>query len=162
VSDEFSRVGDVSALTAGDAIGTTVSDSGTTALRSLVVGRVAGGSGYLTKFRLMTDQVACVAALRVHFFNVPAPSGAVVGDNVAMTMKYANRSQRLGHVDMPAFATSTVTGSSDTAVSQDFDTRMQFKCATADTSIYYRLETLTTFTPASGQKFFIEVAAEQD
>jgi len=162
VSDETTRPANTTAYTAGDAIGATTSDSGTTALRSLAVGRVVAGSGYLTKFRLMTDQVACVATIRIHFYNVAAPAGAIPGDNVPMTLLYLNKAQRLGHIDMPALATSTVTGTSTAAAAQDFATRMEFKCAAADQNIYYRLETLSAFTPASGQKIYLECAAEQD
>jgi hypothetical protein len=162
VGDETTRPADTTAYTAGDAVSATVSDTGTTVLRSLAVGRVAGGSGYLTKFRVMTDQAACVAAIRLHFYSVNAPASVVVGDNVAMTIKYANKAQRLGHVDLPAMATSTVAGSSDAAIAQELDIRFQFKCANGDQNIYYRYETLTTFTPNSGQKFYLEVAAEQD
>lgn len=162
VGDETTRPADTTAYAAGDAIGATVSDTGTTPLRSLAVGRVEGGSGYLTKFRLVTDQVACVAVVRVHFYSVAAPAGAIPGDNVLMTLLYLNKAQRIGQIDMPPLATSTVAGASTAAEARDFATRMQFKCAVADQNIYYRLETLTVFTPASGQKFYLEVASEED
>jgi hypothetical protein len=162
VSDETIRVADTIPYVAGDVISATVSNTGTTPLRSLAVGRVNGGSGYFTKFRLMTNQVACVAALRIHFFSVPQPTGPIVGDNVAMTFLYANAAYRLGHLDMPSFASTSPVGASDSAVSQDLNTRFHFKCAVADNKIYYRIETLTAFTPISGQKFFLEAAADQD
>ena len=162
VGDETIRPANTTAYTAGDAISADASDSGTTPLRSLAVGRVTGGSGTLAKFRLMTDQAACVAAIRVHLYTVAAPAGAIVGDNVPMTLLYANKAQRIGHIDLPALATSTVAGASTGAASQDLDTRMEIKCAAGDQNIYYRLETLTAFTPASGQKFYLEAQILQD
>ena len=162
VGDETTRPANTTAYTAGDAISADTSDSGTTPLRSLAVGRVTGGSGTLAKFRLMTDQAACVAAVRVHFYTVAAPAGAIVGDNVPMTLLYANKAQRIGHIDLPALATSTVAGASTGAATQDLDTRMEIKCAAGDQNIYYRLETLTAFTPASGQKFYLEAQILQD
>ena len=162
IGDETTRPADTTAYAAGDAISATVSDTGTTALRSLAVGRKVGGTGYLTKFRLMTNQAACVAMIKVHFYNVAAPTGPIVGDNVQMTLLYLNKSQRIGSIILPSLATSTVAGGSTASVAQDDTTRMHFKCAVADQNIYYRLETLSIFTPADSQKFYMEVAAEQD
>ena len=164
IGDETARVSDGNAYAAGDAIGATVSDTGTTVLRALAVGRAAAAqnSGWLTKFRLMTDQVACTARIRVHYYTLAAPTGPIVGDNVQMTILYTNKAQRIGHIDLPAFTTSTVTGSSTAAYSQDIDTRLKFCCASGDANIYYRLETLDGFTPASGQKFYHEVTADLD
>ena len=164
IGDETTRVSDGNAYAAGDAIGSTVSDTGTTVLRSLAVGRAMAvqNSGWLTKFRLMTDQVACVARIRVHLYSVAAPTGPIVGDNVPMTIFYTNKAQRIGHLDLPALSTSTVTGSSTAAYTQDIDTRLKFVCAAGDVNVYYRLETLDIFTPASGQKFYLEVTADLD
>lgn len=160
--DEFTRPADTTAYTAGDAVSATTSDTGTTALRSLTVARKNGGSGTLSKFRLVTDQVANVASYRIHFYTKAAPDAAVVGDNVAMTIKYLNKANRLGHVDMPAMSTSTVVGSSDCAISQELDVRFDFVCDPADTKIYYRIETLTGFTPNNGQKYYLEATSQQD
>lgn len=100
--------------------------------------------------------------IKVHFYNVAAPTGPIVGDNVQMTLLYLNKSQRIGSIILPSLATSTVAGGSTASVAQDDTTRMHFKCAVADQNIYYRLETLSIFTPADSQKFYMEVAAEQD
>jgi len=162
VGDETIRPANTLQYTAGDAISADTSDSDTTPLRSLAVGRVTGGSGTLAKFRLMTDQAACVATIRIHLYTVAAPTGAIVGDNVPMTLLYANKAQRIGHIDLPALATSTVAGASTGAATQDLDTRMEIKCAAGNQNIYYRLETLTTFTPASGQRFYLEAQILQD
>jgi hypothetical protein len=162
-SDETVRLGggDATPYAAGDAIALTTGTSATLALRSLTVARVAGGSGYLTKFRLMTDQAACVAQIRIHFFTVAQPTGPIVGDNIPMTLLYVNAGERIGAVTMPPLATSTVAGTSTGAVSQDIaDTVFAFKCAAIDTKIYYRFETLTAFTPASGQKFWLECLSD--
>lgn len=164
VGDETVRLGggDATPYAAGDAIALTTGTTATSALRSLAVGRIAGGSGYLTKFRLMTDQAACVATIRVHFYTVAQPTGPLVGDNVQMTLLYVNAAQRIGHLDFPAFTTSTVATNSTSAYSQNYVDRLPFQCAVADTNIYYRLETLSVFTPASGQKFYLEVMSGQD
>ena len=167
IGDETTRVSDGNAYAIGDAISATVSDTGTTPLRSLALARVAGGSGYITKIRLMTDQVGCVAQIKVHFYTLAAPTGAVVGDNVPMTLLYLNNACRIGSVVLPALATSTVVGASTAAVAQttkgvNNELPLPFVCAVGDSNIYYRLETLTVFTPASGQKFYLKVTAENN
>ena len=163
VADEFSRPADTTAYAAGDAVSATTSDTGTTALRALSnIGRVQGGTGYITKVRLWTDQVACVANIRVHLYNVAAPATAVVGDNVQMTLKYTNFVQRIGMVDLPALKTSTVATNSTAAEASDTTIRLAFALNAADRSIYYRLETLSIFTPADSQKFYLEIAAENN
>ncbi len=162
VGDETTRPTNTTPYAAGDAISATVSDTATTVLRGLAVGRAAAAqnSGYITKIRLMTDQVACVARIRVHLYTLATPTGAVVGDNVQMTLLYLNKAIRIGHVDLPAFATSTVSTNSTAAVSSDTTIRMAFRCVAGDVNIYYRLETLDIFTPANAQKFYLEATVE--
>lgn len=159
-SDETTRVADANAYAVGDVISSTVSNTGTTVLQGITVAAANGGTGYLTKFRLMTDQSACVAVIRVHFYTVSAPATVVPGDNVAMGLAYANRAQRIGAIDLPALATEL--GTVSAARTQDLSTRLAFQCDPADTKIYYRLETQTVFTPASGQKFYLAITQERN
>ena len=162
VFDAFTRVADTIALTAGDVISGSTSDSSSVGLRSLAVGRVNGGTGFIYKIRLSTEQASCVAAVKIHFFTKASPTAPIPGDNSPMTLKYANASLRIGTVTLPPFASSTVLGTSDLAETEDLFTRLQFQCDPADNKIYYRLETLTSFTPVSAQKFLIQVAVEQN
>ncbi len=162
VSDEFARPADTTAYTAGDAVSATTSNSGTTPLRGLAVARVNGGTGYITKIRLWTDLKTCVARIRVHFYTVAAPATAVVGDNVPMTLAWANRAQRVGSVDLLAMATETDSTNSTAAHTLDASTRLAYQCAAADNNIYYRLETLDAFTPANAQNFFLELSGENN
>lgn len=159
--DEFSRPTDTNAYAAGDAVSATTSDTGTTALRALSnIGRVQADTGYITKVRLATDQAANVAVFRLHFYTVAAPTTALVGDNVALVSYYANFVQKIGEVDLVPMTTSTVAGASTMAKAENSTIRMAFALDAASRSIYYRLETLTIFTPANAQKFYLEVAAE--
>lgn len=161
VADTFARPADTTAYTAGDAVAAATTDTGTTGLRALAnIARVAAGSGYLVGLRLWTDQVANVAQFRVHFYKVAAPATAVPGDNAQMTLAFANFLQRIGHVDLIAMATSTVATSSTAAQALDLTLRIPFACAAGSRALYYRLETLSGFTPASAQNFSLEVSAE--
>lgn len=162
IGDETTRPNDTTIYSVGDVISATTSDTGTTPLRSLAVGRVAGGSGYLTKLRLSTDAKACTAAVRVHFYSVPTPATAVPGDNLPMILLYANKAQRLGHIDFTNLVTSVVSTNATMAVAQDIDSHIQYKCANGDSNIYYRYESLSSFTPVANQKFYLEVCGSQD
>lgn len=162
VADEFTRPADTTAYAAGDAVAAATTDTATTPLRSLALGRIFGGTGYITKVRLWTDQAANVARYRIHLYKVAAPTTAVVGDNVQMTLKYTNFLERVGHIDLPAMATSTVATNSTAAEASDASLRMAFACAAASRTLYYRIETLSVFTPASGQKFYLEVGVENN
>lgn len=162
VADEFTRPANVTAYAAGDAVAAATTDTATTPLRALAVGRIFGGTGYITRLRLWTDQAANVATFRVHFYKVAAPTTAVVGDNEQMTLKYTNFLERIGHVDLPAMKTSTVATNSTAAETGDLSLRMAFACAAANRNLYYRIETLSVFVPASGQKFYLEVGTENN
>jgi hypothetical protein len=160
--DDFSRPANTTAYAIGDAISQNVNDTATTPLRGIIIGRKNKrfNTGYITKLRLWTSQVACVAVIRIHFYKKSVPASAVVGDNVQMTLLYGNRYDRIGSVDMPALATSSVATSSTASQSLDITSRLPFNLADSDMMIYYRLETLTVFTPDSAQQFFLELTAD--
>ena len=158
--DETTMLYPANAHAAGDAVAGTTSNTGTAVLRGIPVARVNGGSGYITKLKMWTDQAACTARFRVHFYTVEAPTGAIVGDDAAMTLLYVNKAQELGHIDLPAMA-SAAAGSSG-AQAACYWVRLPFVCAGGDKKIYYRYETLDDFTPDAAQKYYLEVGVEQN
>lgn len=162
VSDAFTRPADVNAYAANDRVSATTSDTGTTPLRGLQVGRIPAGTGWITGIRLWTNNVTAMTPnIRVHFFTVAAPATALAGDNAQVAVVYANREQRFAVHDLDNLATPAGTGS-DVSIIQDLTVRIPFECAAEDKKIYYALETLDAFTPASGQAFFLEVAVEHN
>lgn len=163
VSDEFARPANTTAYAASDRVSATTNDSATTALRALDgIGGSAGGAGTLTKIVLETDKAASMTPqFRIWFYSVAQPTTAVAGDNAAYPIKWANRAQRLGYVDLPAFFAPSGTGT-DVSIAEDLFTRMPFQCAAADDAIYYAIETLSAFTPTSGQSFRLTVQATLD
>lgn len=160
VGDETTMLYPANPHVAGDAVAGTTSNSSTAALRGLAVARVSGGSGYLTKVKMWTDQAACTARFRVHFYTVEAPTGAIVGDDAQMTQLYLNKAQELGYIDLPAMASGAA--GSTAAYAACYWARLPFKCEAGDTKIYYRYETLDAFTPDATQKYYLEVGAEQN
>jgi len=154
-SVSFIRPNNVTAYDAKDA----VANNATGAEVLLFVNAAAknGGSGYITKVRLFTSQSTNVAIYRLQLYS-SAPTA--VNDNAAFTLLIGNQAKRVGFIDVgPANTEGT---GSDSANAMNADVRMPFVCAAADTKLYGILETLTAFTPAALQTFFIELTVEQN
>lgn len=148
---EIIRPANTTAYATKDAI----SDSATspTILTFINCARSSGGSGYITKARMMTDQAANTSAFRLHLYDATL-SG--VNDNAAQTVLYTNRASYQGYIDFPYAATD----GSDTATSQA--TQPPFPFVASGTSLFGMLETINGFTPASGQKFYIQLGIDQN
>ena len=154
-SAAFARPANTTAYTALNTVSDSV--SAPTLLTFAAVARIAAGTGYITKARLLTDGAGTVARFRLHLFHT-APTQ--INDGSPFTALYANRSAGIGRIDFDACITegtgSTAAGSLNTAV------RLAFGCDAGLQAIYGILESLDPFTPASGQNFFIELTAEQN
>lgn len=122
-----------------------------------------GKSGYITKARLFTNQSTNTASFRLHLFHTaPTP----INDNSPYTLLWANRTSRIGYIDFPACSTEGTGSDASNAQKgggvSNANLAMPFTCASDSRAIYGVLETLTAFTPASGQLFFVELTADQD
>lgn len=155
VSATLTRPADTTAYTAKDAIAN--STSAPTALTFSKLARLPGGSGYIVKARLITNQSTNTARFRLHLFNT---SPTAINDNAAYTLLWANRAARLGTIDFVACQTEG--SGSDAANSQNDTVRLPFVCAAADRNIYGLLEAIDAFTPASGQIFYIALTPDQN
>lgn len=153
IATEVTRPADTTAYAALDVVSD--STSAPTVITFTNVARVNNGNGYVVKARLMSDQTTLTSRLRLHLFHT-APTA--INDNSPYTLLYANRANRIGYCDFPAVATE---GTGSTAASANIaDLRIAFVCAAADRNIYAFLETRDAFTPASGQKFYLELTAD--
>ena len=156
ISTEFTRPADTTAYTANDVVS---DNTTTTTMQALAnAARVSGGSGYIVGIRIATDKKSIVPALRVHFFNTTGAT--LAGDNVAYKEVYADGSKRVAYYDMPAMTTAVDTTNSDMSRSVDMTMRIPYTCVA--TSLYYVLETLTAFTPASGEKITVTVFVDRN
>lgn len=158
-SAEFTRPADTTAYTARDVVS---NSTGASTLMQFDIARVAGGSGYIAKARLITNNKAPTPRLRLWLYTISTPT--VAADNAAFTLLWANRANRLGYIDFPALSTEDPTGS-DSASSiatsgTAFTIPLAFICAAGDTKLYGLLETLDAFTPTSGQQFYVELTAD--
>ena len=152
---ELIRTADTTAYAVNDAVSN--STSSPTVLTFTNLARANAKSGYLVKARLITDQKANVAQFRLHLFHT---TPTAVNDNAAYPLLYANKDKAVGYIDFNAMTTEDAT-SSDSAFSI-WTGQVHFVCATASRTLYGLLETKTAFTPASGQKFYIELSADNN
>jgi len=143
---------------ANDCIAADANDTGTTPLRGVTVARANGGTGYLVSARLTTNNASWTAGVRVDLYSVAAPTTALTGDNVAAAPKFANNAQFVGTFNFDTM--STPTGSDFRRGIRD-DLRIPFKCAAADTKLYYRLVTLAAdANEAAGQDMVLTLIAD--
>jgi hypothetical protein len=160
ISAEMTRpaAGDVNAYITGDVVSN--STTTTTPIQLTNIFRVAGGSGYIVKIRIVTDKKSITPRLRVHFFN--ANTATLAGDNLPYKEVYADSAKRLGYWDMPAMTTATDTTNSDMSRTLDLTCRIAVTAAAASRDLFVVFETLDAFTPASGQKFNITVVMDNN
>lgn len=156
ITTAFTRPADTTAYAAGDAVGDSTSALTMQALANAA--RVSGGSGYIVGLRVTTNKKSITPRIRVHFWNT---NGATLSnDNAAFQSKYADISKRVGYWDMPAMITPADTTNSDQSTAIDMTVRIPYTCAA--TNLYYTLETLDIFTPASGDAWSITVFCDRN
>lgn len=163
VGVELTRPANTDAYAAKDVVSD--STSAPTVLTFANFARVNQGSGIIVRARLMTDQKTCTAGFRLHLFHT-APTA--INDNSPYLLLYANAANRIGMIDFPAMTSEDSTNSTAAATMRpssdgSYGTpNLWYQAAAASRAIYGVLETTSAFTPASGQKFFIELAAIND
>ena len=147
--------GDVTAYAVNDAVAN--STSAPVILTFANAARANGGSGYIVKAELCTDQAACTAAFRLHLFTT---SVTPVNDNAAYLSQWVNRAVRVGHLD---FLTVSQEGTGSTSAFCLWSgAPLLYVCDAADTALYGLLETKSVFTPASGQNFSIKLGVDKN
>ena len=124
-------------------------------------------NGYLVKSKLETNQSGCVANFRLHIFNTPITP---IGDNTICALLFANNASYVGFLDYPAVG-QVGSSSDDNAfallvpgvVGKLNQVTMPLQ-TTTDTlgNVYCLLETLTVFTPNSGQIFRIALDVDSN
>ncbi len=154
VGVEITRPADTTAYAALDSVNT--STTVPTSITFAGASRVASGTGYITKARLVTDQSTCVAQMRLWLFN--AAPNTLNNDNAAFLIKYADKLTCIGYIDFPALTTEA---GSDSAQSLAPDIRIAY-AADASSQLLGVFQTRTAFTPASGQKFYTVLVVEQN
>lgn len=155
VAYSFTRPSDTTAYSANDTVSNATGTA--TIITFSNVARENGGSGQIVKVRIMTDQSTNTSTYRLHLYHT-APT--MISDNSPFTLLWANRTSRIGTIDLGSMRTEG-TGS-NAAYAQNITDLLEFVCASGDRNIYGILETLVAFTPASAQNFYIELTARVD
>lgn len=153
----ITRPADTNAYAAKDAVSN--STSAPTILTLTNAASHVGGNGYVVKVRAFTNSATAMlgAVFRLHLYN-EAPTA--VNDNAQFALLWANRTKRVGFIDLPALATEG-TGS-DAAAALWVDLPLHFDCASNDRNLYCIPELLTTgAAPASGQQILFSFNLEQ-
>ena len=120
--------------------------------------RQSTGTGYITGFKLVTNDAACVAQIRVHFFG--SEPSMVTTDNSPFALLFADANAYLGFIDLPAFATEG--SGSDASFAQTTDARLPVILPLETTTIYALMETKTVFTPVAEQQFIPYLTVENN
>ena len=156
VSTSFNRPTNVTAYAA---LGT-IADSTTapTILTFTNIARINGGSGYIVKARIATDQITNVARIRLHLYSSALP--LTINDSSPYTELYTNLANKIGHIDFDMLNTEGVGSTAASALNSS--ARLAYICVPGSRNIYGMIETRDIFTPTSGQKFFIELTTEQN
>src|SRR3972149_10686800 len=114
-----------------------------------------GGSGYIVGAKLTTDDKTVTARFRVHVFHT-APTQII--DNDPMSLLYADKIKRIDSFDLPGMSTEDATASTG-AESINNDLRIRFLADGGNEDLYAMLSDIDGFTPASVQKFYLELTA---
>ena len=152
----FSRPANTTNYSDGDVVGT----SPASILQFSNAARINGGSGYITKARIVTNQATNQAAYRLHIYSV-APAG--IADNAVNTILFNDAYKRVGYIDfqLPIMGGSGAVGSTG-CEALAANIRIAFKCDAGTKHLYGVLETLTSFTPANAQSFYVELSIENN
>lgn len=156
-SATFTRQANTTAYAANQVVSNSAAG---TVMMALAVGRVNGGSGYITGIRVSTNLKSITPRLRVHLFN--DNTATVSADLAAWQEKYADIAKRIFPYDMPAMATGADTTNSDMSRATDSTMRIPFVCGGATQNIYAVFETLDIFTPSSAEQFTLTLSADQN
>ena len=154
----ITRPANTTAYTARDAIADNT--SGATILTFAGAARRIGKGGYIVGVRIASDKAVAVVKYKLHLFQ-SAPT--VIADNSPMTAPlYADIAKYVGSLTLPTAALENTGGAAyaqqDTTLEPPL--AMAYICDSDETNLYGMLETLTAFTPTSGQFFDIRLMLE--
>ena len=137
------------------------STSAGTAWTFLKMGRINGGSGYITKVHAICETTALTARLVVFIFTATPTSE--LDDNKANTaLLHADLANYVGKVDLPAME-DIGTGDSEAVATPSTagNLPMAFTCASDANDLYAVVATRDAITPTATDDLVIRITAEQ-
>ena len=163
---QFARLNNTTAYTAGDVVSGSASASDT--LMKFPLALNPGGGGYIVKAMLDTNLKTFLSQMRLYLFTVPAgPQNIgvqVQADNAAQQILQLNTQFQIGFIDFPLLVSGA--SASSTSATAMFTGSTQFRCfqgtaqLPADDTIYGYLVDNTGSTPAANQLFTVALEAD--
>lgn len=153
VTATFTRPSDTTAYAAQDAVSN--STSAPTILTFANAARFTGGSGLILSARHVKNSTTTAnATFRLYLYRATA---SAVNDNAQFPLLWANRSNRIGHIDFTH--TTQGTGSDSTSALTTF---VNLPFVADGTSLFGQLQVTAAYTPASGEQHYLELAIAQN
>lgn len=156
VSASFTRPNDTTAYAVGDVVANSTTTPGLIEFANLT--RVNGGTAYITRARIATDQKSNPSAYRIHLYNDNAIT--LTGDNGPRVELYADESKKITSFVLGPLTTPANTTNSTISAADDNSLRIFVRSGASTRSIWAQIETLTANTPVALQNFTITLAAD--
>ncbi len=155
---EFTRPANTTPYSALDCLGDNAPSITTQVLANAA--RKVGGSGSILRAVLKTDKVDWSNAITVVIYK-QAPA-SFIADNAAFDRMYADKSKAIGMIEFPSFQTVTGgVGSFRWASVEGLN--IPYVCDASLADLYFQCYIPSgTPTPASGQKFYLEIGVLRD
>lgn len=145
ISDSFTRPADTAPYSIGDAIQNATSSPATRRFANLFP--ATGGSGYISIAAVVRNP-AMTARLRIHLFATDPTTKAV--DNAAFSVHSSDEAAYLGYIDLDAMSRGVACSSNRKEV------------VVAGAHLFYQIETLDGFTPASGTNYLLKATLDSN
>ena len=149
------------AYSIGDVLSETDTDDAGTDWDFDAVGKVNGGTGYISKAQAICETTAVTPRLTLFLFNV-APT-CELDDNAANTaLLHADLANYIGKIDFPAME-DLGTGDSESVASPSTfgNLPLAFNCASADDALYGVAVTRDAFTNTATNDLTFKLTVEQ-
>jgi hypothetical protein len=153
VSASFTRPSDTTAYAAQDALSNSTTTP--TILTFADATRFTGGSGLILSARHAKNSTTTAnATFRLYLYRATVTA---VNDNAQFPLLWANRANRIGHIDFTH--TTQGTGSDSTSALTTF---VNLPFIATGTSLFGQLQATAAYSPASAEQHYIELAIAQN
>ena len=125
-------------------------------------GRVNGGHGAIVRAVMKTDNLSWTNAITMVLYEA-APAGGFIADHAAFDPKYADAANIVGVIQFTSFA-KDATGAAGSFVRCAVEgLNIPYECGAAVDDLYFQcFLPAGTPTPASGQKFYLNIGVIRD
>jgi hypothetical protein len=161
IGGNFTRPSGITAYSPGNAINN--AGAGGAYQQFFNAARVLGGSGYVTRVSVATDQLTFAARTRLYLYSDDPGAFLETVDNTPFyPMAGLPTINYIGYVDIPAPTFATPSGRANAlTVTEVKNVGLAFKCIASSSTILGQLVAIDAFTPTASQYFRIDISVEQ-